>query len=60
MEKIDLISSEKASLEGEIQDLNAQKEELDMKMLNLQTEAERSFAQIKADSESSLYELFCK
>lgn len=60
MEKIDLISSEKASLEGEIQDLNAQKEELDMKMTNLQAEAERSLAQVKADSDSTLYELFCK
>ncbi|KAJ8687345.1 hypothetical protein QAD02_023139 [Eretmocerus hayati] len=55
--KIDFIMSEKATVEGELHDLTSQKEELEMKMRNLQSETERSLAQVKADSDASLYDL---
>lgn len=58
--KIDFITSEKAVVEGEIHDITSQKEELEMKITNLQTEAERSLAQVKADSDATLYDLLCK
>lgn len=41
-------------------DLSSQKEELELKITNLQTEAERSLAQVKADSDTALYDLLCK
>lgn len=47
-------------MEGELQDLTSQKEELEMKMVNLQAEAERSLAQVKADSDAALYDLLRK
>ncbi|XP_058794250.1 huntingtin-interacting protein 1 isoform X2 [Phymastichus coffea] len=55
--KIDFISSEKAAVEGELHDSTAQKEELELKISNLQAEAERSLAQTKADSDAALYDL---
>lgn len=60
MAKIDFITSEKAAVEGEIHDLTSQKEELEMKITNLQSEAERSLTQVKADSNAALYDLLCK
>lgn len=41
-------------------DLTSQKEELELKITNLQAEAERSLAQVKADSDATLYDLLCK
>ena len=60
MAKIDFITSEKAAVEGELHDLTSQKEELEMKIENLQNETERSLAQIKADSDTALYDLLRK
>ncbi|XP_014214234.1 huntingtin-interacting protein 1 [Copidosoma floridanum] len=55
--RIDFITSEKAAVEGELHDLSSQKDELEMKMTNLQAEAERSLAQVKADFDATLYDL---
>lgn len=47
-------------MEGDLHDLLAQKEELDVRINNLQAEYERSNAQLKADAENTFYELLCK
>lgn len=58
--KIGFITSEKAAVEGDLHDLLAQKEELDVRINNLQAEFERSNAQLKAGAEVTFYELFLK
>lgn len=58
--KIDFVSSEKAAVEGELHDTVAQKEELEARVKNLQSEIERIKLQMKADADTSFYELLCK
>ena len=58
--KIGFVTSEKAALEGDLHDLLAQKEELDVRINTLQSEAERSSKQLKADAEVIFYELLRK
>ncbi|XP_012256413.2 huntingtin-interacting protein 1 isoform X2 [Athalia rosae] len=55
--KIDFITSEKAVVEGDLHDLLAQKEELDVRINDLQLEAEHSKAQLKTNADAALYEL---
>lgn len=58
--KIDFIASEKAAVEGNLHDLLAQKEELDQKIMNLETETERWRNQMKIDADTTLFEIVCK
>ncbi|XP_012270446.1 huntingtin-interacting protein 1 isoform X2 [Orussus abietinus] len=55
--KIDFVASEKAAVEGDLHDLLAQKEELDVKIGELEAEIARSRIQLKTDAEAMLYEL---
>lgn len=55
--KIDFITSEKTVIEGDLHDLLAQKEELDVRINELQTEAKRSHVQLKTDADTAFYEL---
>ncbi|XP_043495410.1 huntingtin-interacting protein 1 isoform X1 [Polistes fuscatus] len=55
--KIDFIASEKAAVEGNLHDLLAQKEELDQKIINLESETERWRNQMKIDADTSLFEI---
>ncbi|KAK0174694.1 hypothetical protein PV327_010432 [Microctonus hyperodae] len=55
--KIDFISSEKSVAEGDLHDLLAQKEELDLRISELQTEIEKNRIQSKTDFDSAYYEL---
>lgn len=55
--KIDFISSEKAVSEGDLHDLLAQKEELDLRINQLETEIERTRVQGKKDLETTQCEL---
>ncbi|XP_057322825.1 huntingtin-interacting protein 1 isoform X2 [Microplitis mediator] len=54
--KIDFISSEKAVAEGDLHDLLAQKEELDLRINQLESETERTRAQGKKDLDAAQYE----
>lgn len=54
--KIDFIASEKAVVEGNLHDLLAQKEELDQKLINLESETERWRNQMKTDADTALFE----
>ena len=58
--KIDFISSEKAVAEGDLHDLLAQKEDLDVRIVELKGEVERTRTQGKADFDAAYYELLCK
>ncbi|KAL7294579.1 hypothetical protein TKK_0012039 [Trichogramma kaykai] len=60
LSKIDFMTSQKAAAEGDLQDLTSQKEELEMKIVTLKTESERSLIQARADSESLMKELLLK
>ncbi|KAK0087229.1 hypothetical protein PV325_001471 [Microctonus aethiopoides] len=55
--KIDFISSEKSVAEGDLHDLLAQKEELDLRINELQTEIEKNRIQSKTDFDSAYFEL---
>ncbi|KYQ59459.1 Huntingtin-interacting protein 1 [Trachymyrmex zeteki] len=55
--KIDFITSEKTALEGDLHDLLVQKEELDLRIVNLETDAERSHNQVKTDANTALFDL---
>lgn len=55
--KIDFISSEKAVAEGDLHDLLAQKEELDLRITSLQHDLEKTRLQAKNDIDSIYYEL---
>ncbi|XP_046429273.1 huntingtin-interacting protein 1 isoform X1 [Neodiprion fabricii] len=55
--KIDFVTSEKAVVEGDLHDLLTQKEELDVRISELLSEAEHSKAQFKTDTDAALYEL---
>lgn len=55
--KIDFITSEKTALEGDLHDLLVQKEELDLRIVNLETDAERYRNQIKTDANTALFDL---
>ncbi|CAL1683406.1 unnamed protein product [Lasius platythorax] len=55
--KIDFITSEKTALEGDLHDLLVQKEELDLRIVNLETDAERSRNQVKTDANTALFDL---
>lgn len=57
MAKIDFITSEKTALEGDLHDLLVQKEELDLRIVNLETDAERSCNQVKMDANTALFDL---
>lgn len=58
--KIDFITSEKTALEGDLHDLLVQKEELDLRIVNLETDAERSHNQLKTDANTALFDLLCE
>lgn len=47
-------------MEGDLHDLLAQKEELDVRITELQVEAEHSRAHLKTNADAALYELLCK
>lgn len=55
--KIDFIMSEKAALEGDLHDLLVQKEELDLRIGTLESDAERSLNQMKTDANTALFDL---
>lgn len=55
--KIDFITSEKTALEGDLHDLLVQKEELDLRIVNLETDTERYRNQIKTDANTALFDL---
>ncbi|XP_077256164.1 huntingtin interacting protein 1 isoform X1 [Temnothorax americanus] len=55
--KIDFITSEKTALEGDLHDLLVQKEELDLRLVNLEADAERSHNQVKTDANTALFDL---
>lgn len=55
--KIDFITSEKTALEGDLHDLLVQKEELDMRIVNMEADAERSRNQVKTDANTTLFDL---
>ncbi|KYM84715.1 Huntingtin-interacting protein 1 [Atta colombica] len=55
--KIDFITSEKTALEEDLHDLLIQKEELDLRIVNLETDAERSYNQVKIDANTALFDL---
>lgn len=55
--KIDFITSEKTTLEEDLHDLLVQKEELDLRIVNLETDAERSYNQVKTDANTALFDL---
>ncbi|XP_072748142.1 huntingtin-interacting protein 1 [Anoplolepis gracilipes] len=55
--KIDFITSEKTALEGDLHDLLVQKEELDLRIVNLETDAERYRNQVKTDANTALFDL---
>ncbi|KAH0954789.1 hypothetical protein HN011_008832 [Eciton burchellii] len=55
--KIDFITSEKTALEGDLHDLLVQKEELDLRIVNLEIDAERSHNQVKTDANTTLFDL---
>ncbi|XP_078049059.1 huntingtin interacting protein 1 [Augochlora pura] len=55
--KNDLITSEKTGLEGDLHDLLAQKEELDLKIEKLEVEAERCRNEMNLHGDTMLYEL---
>lgn len=55
--KIDFISSEKSVAEGDLHDLLAQKEELDLRISELQIEIEKNRIQSKTDFDSAYFEL---
>lgn len=58
--KIDFITSEKTALEGDLHDLLVQKEELDLRITNLEANAERSCNQVKVDANTALFDLLCE
>lgn len=55
--KVDFITSEKTALEGDLHDLLVQKEELELRMANLEADAERSRNQVKTDANAALFDL---
>ncbi|XP_076177361.1 huntingtin interacting protein 1 isoform X1 [Ptiloglossa arizonensis] len=55
--KIDFITSKKTSLEGDLHDLLAQKEELDLKIEKLEVEAEQCRNEMNLHADTMLYEL---
>lgn len=55
--KIDFITSEKTALEGDLHDLLVQKEELDLRIVNLETDTERYRNQVKTDANTALFDL---
>ncbi|XP_029678620.1 huntingtin-interacting protein 1-related protein-like [Formica exsecta] len=55
--KIDFITSEKTALEGDLHDLLVQKEELDLRIVNLETDGERYRNQVKTDANTALFDL---
>ncbi|XP_020287826.1 huntingtin-interacting protein 1 isoform X2 [Pseudomyrmex gracilis] len=55
--KIDFITSEKTALEGDLHDLLVQKEELDLRITNLETDAERTCNRVKVDASTALFDL---
>lgn len=58
--KNDFITSEKTALEGDLHDLLAQKEELDLKIEKLEVEAERCRNEMNTYADTMLHELLCK
>lgn len=54
------ITSEKTALEGDLHDLLAQKEELDLKIEKLEVETERCRNEMNVRADTMLYELLCK
>lgn len=58
--KNDFITSEKTALEGDLHDLLAQKEELDLKIEKLEVEAERCRNEMNTYADTMLRELLCK
>ncbi|KAL6428027.1 hypothetical protein ACFW04_008426 [Cataglyphis niger] len=55
--KIDFITSEKTVLEGDLHDLLVQKEELDLRIINLEADGERYRNQVKTDANTALFDL---
>ncbi|GAB1867434.1 HIP1 protein [Camponotus japonicus] len=55
--KIDFITSEKTALEGDLHDLLVQKEELDLRIVNLETDTERYRNEVKTDANTALFDL---
>lgn len=55
--KIDFISSEKAVAEGDLHDLLAQKEDLDVRIVELQADVEKTKSQARSDFDAAYYEL---
>ncbi|XP_050459259.1 huntingtin-interacting protein 1-related protein isoform X1 [Cataglyphis hispanica] len=55
--KIDFITSEKTVLEGDLHDLLVQKEELDLRIVNLEADGERYRNQVKTDANTALFDL---
>ncbi|XP_044015037.1 huntingtin-interacting protein 1-like isoform X2 [Aphidius gifuensis] len=55
--KIDFINQLKSVAEGDLHDILAQKEELDLRIIEIQKELERTRIQTKADFDSTYYEL---
>jgi len=47
-------------LEGDLHDLLVQKEELDLRIVNLEADAERSHNQVKTDASTALFDLLCE
>lgn len=58
--KNDFITSEKTALEGDLHDLLAQKEELDLKIEKLEVEAERCRNEMNTYTHTMLHELLRK
>lgn len=57
--KIDFITSEKAIAEGDLHDLLAQKEDLDVRIAQLEADIEKTRKEAKADFDAAYYELIC-
>lgn len=58
--KNDFITSEKTALEGDLHDLLAQKEELDLKIEKLEVEADRCRNEMNTYADTMLHELLRK
>lgn len=58
--KNDRVISEKTTLEGNLHDLLAQKQELDLKIEKLEVEAERCRNEMNTHADAMVKELLCK
>lgn len=58
--KNDFITSEKTALEGDLHDLLAQKEELDLKIEKLEVETERCRNEMNTHADTVMHELLRK